>query len=85
MHMFHHKEYLCDQEACILCSKWYYFGDHIEEILSLYELHDEVDEVAVFDEFVETYNELVSGDCSKDFLLVHDVLDYLGFLDVEAV
>lgn len=60
-------------------------GDDVEKILSLNELHDEVDEVAVFYELVESHHEGEARDCPQDLLLVHDVLDYLGFLDVRTV
>jgi hypothetical protein len=40
------------------------FGDDIEEILSFYELHDEIDEIAVFEEFVEIYDEGVFWNCA---------------------
>jgi hypothetical protein len=33
----------------MLGAEGYDFRDHVEEILALYELQDEVDEVAVFD------------------------------------
>ena len=75
--VFHHDENLSDQKASVLKSERDDFSDDIEQVLAFDELHDEVDEVAVFEEFVETDDEGVFWGCSQNFLLVHDVLDYL--------
>jgi hypothetical protein len=61
------------------------FGDHIEEILALDELHDEIDEIGVLDEFVEADDEGGARYSPQNFLLVHDVLDDLRLLHVGAV
>lgn len=66
-------------------SEGYDLGDDVEEIFSLDELHDEVDEVAVLYELVEGHHEGELRDCAQDLFLVHDVLDYLRFLDVGTV
>ena len=83
--VLHHEEDLPNELTCMLGAKGYDFGDHVEEILALNELQDEVDEVAVFDQLMEAYDVGGFGDSAQDLLLVHYVLDYLGFLDVGAV
>ena len=39
--------------ACVLGAEGYDFSDHVEEVLALDELQDEIDEVAVFDKLME--------------------------------
>ena len=75
--MLHHEKDLPDQLACMLGTERYDFGDHIKQILALYELQDEIDEVAVFYQLMEAHNIGGFGDSAEDLLLVHDVLDNL--------
>lgn len=49
MQMLHHEKYLGHKLPSMVGSKRYHFGDNVKEILPLYELHDEVDEVTVLD------------------------------------
>ena len=53
MHMLYHNQDLTDQESSIFWGKSLYFGDNIEKVLAFYQIHDEVDEVAIFYELVE--------------------------------
>ena len=53
MKVFHHEEDLPNELACVLGAKGYDFCDHVEEVLALDELQDEIDEVAVFDKLME--------------------------------
>ena len=61
MHVFHHEEDLPHEKASMLDCKGDDFGDDIEKVFSLNQFHDEVDEVAVFKEFVEVDDEGMSG------------------------
>jgi maltooligosyltrehalose synthase len=47
--VLHHEEDLPNELACVLGTEGYDFCDHVEEVLALDELQDEIDEVAVFD------------------------------------
>ena len=85
MQMLHHQQHLRHQLTGVLSSKGYHLGDDVEQILSLDELHDEIDEIAVLYQFVEGDHEGEARDGSEDLLLVHDVLDYLRFLDVGTI
>lgn len=53
MEVLHHEEDLPNELACVLGTEGYDFCDHVEEILALDELQDEIDEVAVFDKLME--------------------------------
>lgn len=83
--MLHHEQDLRHQLPGVLGSEGDHLGDDVEKILALDELHDEVDEVAVLYQLVEGHHEGEARDCPQDLLLIHDVLDYLGFLDVGTV
>ena len=85
MEMLHHEKDLSDQESSVFKSEGDDFGNNIKEIFSLDELHDEIDEVAVFEEFVEVDDEGMLGSCPKNFFLVHDILNDLRFFNIVAV
>lgn len=77
MQMLHHEKDLGHKLPSMVGSKRYYLGDNVKEILPLYELHDEVDEVAVLDKFVEGHYEGEARNCPQNLLLVHYILDDL--------
>jgi hypothetical protein len=83
--VLHHQEYLGDQLPRVFRREGDHLGDDVEEVLTLDELHDEVDEVGVLYQLVETDHEGELGHRPQDLLLVHYVLDYLRFLDVGPV
>ncbi len=83
--MLHHEQDLGGELPCMLRGEGDYFGDDVEEVLSLNELHYEVDEVGVLYQFVEANHEGKPRHSPQYFLLVHDVLDDLGLLDVGTV
>lgn len=83
--VFHHEEDLAYEKAGMLYREGDDFGDDVEEVFSFNKVHDEIDEVGVFKEFVEADDEWIARYSSKYFFLVHDVLDDLGFFDVVAV
>ena len=83
--MLHHEQHLRHQLPSVLNSKGSHLADDVEEVLALDELHDEIDEIAVLYQFVEGDHEGEARDGSEDLLLVHDVLDYLRFLDVGTI
>lgn len=83
--VLHHEQDLGDQLSGVVCGEGDHFGDDVEEVFPLDELHDEVDEVAVFYQLVEGDHEGEARHCPQDLLLVHDVLDYLRLLDVGTV
>ncbi len=53
MEVLHHEKDLPNELACVLGAEGYDFCDHVEEVLALDELQDEIDEVAVFDKLME--------------------------------
>lgn len=85
MHVLHHKQNLPYQEPSVVGSKGNHLSDDIKQVLPLDELHHEVYEVRVLDQLVEINDEGMPGHRPQDLLLVHDVLDYLGFLHIGPV
>ena len=75
--MLDHEQNLSDEKPGMLHGEGNDFCDDIKEIFSFYELHDEVDEVGVFDQFVETNNKGMFGNYSQNLLFVHDILNNL--------
>lgn len=62
--MLHHNQNLTNKKASMFNGEWYNFGDDIEKILSFDKIHNEVDEISIFDQFVEIYDERMFGSCS---------------------
>lgn len=85
VHMLYHQQNLSDQETSVLRRKGYHLCNHIKQILTLDELHHEVDEERILDQLVEAYYERMLGHCPQDLLLIHDVLDYLRFLHIGPI
>lgn len=62
--MLHHNQNLTNKKTSVFDGERDNFGDDIEKILSFDKIHDEVDEIGVFDQFVEIYDERMFGSCS---------------------
>jgi hypothetical protein len=61
--MLHHKKDLGNELPAVFWGEGNNLSNDVEEVLTLYKLHYEIDEVTIFYQFVEAYHKWEFGHC----------------------